>query len=409
MIASAARSMSYSTRWKVAVQASVSSSSQAARGSPSRGWPTLPGLISQRPCERSRTGPGAGLGAAGVVVVAVLGHGEVERDVGVADERDPARLGADALRRLVGPEDVLPDRVAGRGVVERDLGLLVGGLERARGTASSPARAAPGSSGRRPRRRARTSRCRARRGPRGRGCRPACGRSCARPARRSGSARRRSRRRRRGTSSRRRRPPRRPRAPPRARAGWRGCPRGSRVASIWQRRRATIVGADGLPGAIRRGPRRRDCGGDGARRRGRRVAAAPGEEPPRAGAGRRGRVLRRRRARARRGLPRRPAPARLRRARRSRARCWSPSRSAARARSAGASNGSASGRCSAPRRPAPRSPLLTTRGDAADLDRRPRARGRRRALDPEPLLVGLGRRPLGRDHGADHRRRVPCC
>src|SRR2546429_1026797 len=54
----AAASTGYSTRWKVAVKESVSSIIQAARGSPSRGCPMLPGLTSQRPSVISRTVPG---------------------------------------------------------------------------------------------------------------------------------------------------------------------------------------------------------------------------------------------------------------------------------------------------------------------------------------------------------------
>ena len=49
--------MSYSTRRQVAVHALVSSSSQAARGSPSRGWPTLPGFSSHSPSARSACSP----------------------------------------------------------------------------------------------------------------------------------------------------------------------------------------------------------------------------------------------------------------------------------------------------------------------------------------------------------------
>ena len=58
-IARAASSIGYSTRRHSAVHVEVSSRSHAARGSPSRGWPTPPGLTSQRPSDRS-------LGPAGV-------------------------------------------------------------------------------------------------------------------------------------------------------------------------------------------------------------------------------------------------------------------------------------------------------------------------------------------------------
>ena len=49
--------MSYSARRHSAVHRCVSSISQAARGSPSRGWPVLPGLISHSPAEMSRWSP----------------------------------------------------------------------------------------------------------------------------------------------------------------------------------------------------------------------------------------------------------------------------------------------------------------------------------------------------------------
>ena len=48
---------SYSTRWKRAARESKSSSSHAARQSPSRGWPTDPGLSSQRARSRSASVP----------------------------------------------------------------------------------------------------------------------------------------------------------------------------------------------------------------------------------------------------------------------------------------------------------------------------------------------------------------
>src|SRR5688572_10354410 len=49
--------MSYSARRQVAVSWSVSSASQAARASPSRGWPVDPGLISHSPAARSTWTP----------------------------------------------------------------------------------------------------------------------------------------------------------------------------------------------------------------------------------------------------------------------------------------------------------------------------------------------------------------
>ena len=57
ILTACAPAMSYSARRQRAVQASVSSSSQAARGSPSRGCPVLPGLISQPPAEMSSSSP----------------------------------------------------------------------------------------------------------------------------------------------------------------------------------------------------------------------------------------------------------------------------------------------------------------------------------------------------------------
>ena len=48
-IAACAPAMSYSARRHSAVHACVSSTNQAARGSPSRGWPVEPGLSSHSP------------------------------------------------------------------------------------------------------------------------------------------------------------------------------------------------------------------------------------------------------------------------------------------------------------------------------------------------------------------------
>ncbi len=69
------------------------------------------------------------LGALGRIHVAVVVGAEAERDVGVADHRDARRLARDALARLLGPQDVLPDRVPRRGVIDGDLARLVGRLE----------------------------------------------------------------------------------------------------------------------------------------------------------------------------------------------------------------------------------------------------------------------------------------
>ena len=101
---------------------SVSSSSQAARGSPSRGWPTLPGLISQRPSSISSRVPApACQPRASSPSSSSAGRREEQGHVGVADEADPLVLHREAVGGLLGPEHVLPDRVARRGVVERGL------------------------------------------------------------------------------------------------------------------------------------------------------------------------------------------------------------------------------------------------------------------------------------------------
>ena len=116
--------MSYSTRRHSAVHASVSSSSHAARGSPSRGWPTLPGLMSHSPLVRSAISPARG----GVPLASrLLVAAERQRDVRVADGADALRLGGQAEVGEHRAEDVLPDRVARARVVEPDaLGLALG-------------------------------------------------------------------------------------------------------------------------------------------------------------------------------------------------------------------------------------------------------------------------------------------
>ena len=94
--------MSYSARRHSAVQAFVSSTSQAARGSPSRGWPVEPGLSSHSPLfevEQVALAPrraGGGL---------ALGPVEGERDVRVADQRDAvARAAASRQSSAVRPD-----------------------------------------------------------------------------------------------------------------------------------------------------------------------------------------------------------------------------------------------------------------------------------------------------------------
>ncbi len=206
-IAAAARSMSYSTRRNVAELAPVSSSSQAARGSRSRGWPTLPGI--DQPAAvlqvQSRAGDAHRPDHHALAVIALLlVRGEKrERNVGVADQAHPRRLGLDAFGRLVLPQHVLPDVVARRGVVERDLTGLVGLARAHPGTPGTPRRCSGGSTpprGRRWGRRQRGRSCRARPG---RGCRPgsACSAGKPAPCTRRGSPR--SRRRRPGTRARR--------------------------------------------------------------------------------------------------------------------------------------------------------------------------------------------------------------
>ena len=122
-IALAASSIGYSTRRHSAVQRSVSSRSHAARRSPSRGWPTPPGLSSHSP---------VGQVAARCRAAACAPHtlprrrcGEPQRHVRMADRADARAPSASCTRRpaSVG-EHVLPDRVARAGVVEADLAAV---------------------------------------------------------------------------------------------------------------------------------------------------------------------------------------------------------------------------------------------------------------------------------------------
>ena len=191
----------------------MSSSSQAARGSPSRGWPTLPGLSSQPPLARSSSGAVAGLGALGRRRGSPLGGaGEEEGDVGVADQPDPLLLRVEPRFGLLEREHVLPDRVARRGVEEADPGAARRAARGRAGTSSVGSRdSLPGPARPRPPRSRRRSRCRARPAPPGRGCRPGRARSARGSAPRRRRARPRSRPRRRGTRSPRPRPPRPPR------------------------------------------------------------------------------------------------------------------------------------------------------------------------------------------------------
>ena len=59
----------------------------------------------------------------------VLGHDEEQRHVGVADQADACRLHGDALRGLIGPQHVLPNRVPWRGVIERHRASFVHRLQ----------------------------------------------------------------------------------------------------------------------------------------------------------------------------------------------------------------------------------------------------------------------------------------
>ena len=110
----AASSIGYSTRRHSAVQLSRSSSSHAARGSPSRGWPTLPGLISHLPVERScSVPPGACIARRRSSLVAR----EAARHVRVADRRRRAAPSRPCTRRPAGStaRTPRPDRAGWRG------------------------------------------------------------------------------------------------------------------------------------------------------------------------------------------------------------------------------------------------------------------------------------------------------
>ncbi len=92
-------SIAYGSRRNAARRAARSSRSQAARGSPSRGWPTDPGFRSQlAPSSRSIIGS---LGCEAAVELAV--EPDRERDVAVADEDDAPRRQLERRERgLVG-------------------------------------------------------------------------------------------------------------------------------------------------------------------------------------------------------------------------------------------------------------------------------------------------------------------
>ena len=96
-----------------AMPPSRSSSSQAARGSPSRGCPTLPGLISHSPSPRSSSSSAprvcAGRGRPSDAA-------ERQRHVRMADQADPMALDVQAQLGLQRREHVLPDGVPRAGV-----------------------------------------------------------------------------------------------------------------------------------------------------------------------------------------------------------------------------------------------------------------------------------------------------
>ena len=110
----------------------MSSSSQAARGSPSRGWPTLPGLISHSPSWRSTSSSWWRVVAGGRLSRQPR---ERQRHVGVPDEAHPVCLRVEAQLGLQGREHVLPDRVAGAGVKQAHLLLDVHRLQLTAGSA----------------------------------------------------------------------------------------------------------------------------------------------------------------------------------------------------------------------------------------------------------------------------------
>ena len=147
--------------------ASKSSSSQAARGSPSRGWPTEPGLSSQRPCRevdlraRRRRGRRPAHRPS---------RQDRERDVAVADEHERPLGQLEGGARDVGREHVLPDRVARARVEELDAVALAARLERLEERARARRASTPRVQRAAAPRRRRTPRGRARRARRGRGC-----------------------------------------------------------------------------------------------------------------------------------------------------------------------------------------------------------------------------------------------
>ena len=118
-------------RRHVARQDSSSSSTQLARGSPSRGWPTLPGFSSHRSSEKSISVLAVRLGPRRRSVALAP---ERKRDVGVAHRADARLHRVHAVVRGDRRQDVLPHRVARARVVEPDRLLLVERLRASPGT-----------------------------------------------------------------------------------------------------------------------------------------------------------------------------------------------------------------------------------------------------------------------------------
>ena len=117
--------------------ASVSSISHAARGSPSRGWPTEPGLSSHSPRPMSSRSPARRVRAGRRL--ALVARAKRQRDVRVADQRDA--LAARVEAQLGGQAERTYSQIGSRGrrVVEADaLGLALGARARA-GTRASRA------------------------------------------------------------------------------------------------------------------------------------------------------------------------------------------------------------------------------------------------------------------------------
>ena len=157
--------MSYATRRKLARRASRSRTRYAARGSPSRGWPTEPGLRIQRAPARS-TSSRRERGRRELVA----SQCDLERDVAVADEHERLLGQPEGRERGLVGEHVLPDRVARAAVEEVDAVRAAEGLQRLEVRARARRQHSPSSAPQR-RRRRRSRRGRLSRARRGRGSR----------------------------------------------------------------------------------------------------------------------------------------------------------------------------------------------------------------------------------------------